>query len=292
MSEPLPITLYMPCYNAAHFLDRVLPAVLAQTYPIADFFVIDDGSTDDTAAVAARHGVRVIRQGTNRGLGVARNTGIRNAKTDYIASLDADVAPRPDWLEKLAAHMVTGKVDGVAGNLVETIKDTLADHWRDAHMQQGWGEELIAGPEFLYGANNLYRKQALIDAGYYDESCRTNGEDVSMNAKLQEQGVRLLYDPAAVCEHLRTDTTQSMCRTYWNWVFFKSDPSSDDYLDRIRKMGRRLLLRRYFREDLRKGRLRLAAFNVWMYWEWRRHAAQQLRAYRRKSAAHSRATAQ
>ena len=146
MNDPLPVTLYLPCFNAAHFLERVLPAVKAQTYPVERILVIDDGSTDETAEIARAHGVEVFSQGRNRGLGVARNTAIRLAETPYVASLDADVVPKADWLETLAASMASGRWAGVGGNLVETVHSTVADRWRVAHMQQGWGQKPVENP--------------------------------------------------------------------------------------------------------------------------------------------------
>lgn len=272
MSGSLPVTLYIPCYNSARFLDRVLPAVLRQTYPIAEVFVVDDGSTDSTREIAERHGIRVLRHAVNRGLGAARNTGVRTATTEYIACLDSDVVPRPDWLEHLAANFIAGEFVGACGNLAETVAITLADRWRDAHMQQGWGDERVENPPFLFGNNGLYRRQAIVDAGLYDESCRTNGEDVTMSAKLRRNHARLLYDPSAVCEHLRQDSLRSICRTYWNYLFHDQNAANKGYLRFTRRSGRHVLLKRFRRSDLKALRFDLAALDTWMYWEWRVHA--------------------
>jgi len=272
LSERLPVTLYSPCFNSARFLDRVLPAVLRQSYPIAEVLVIDDGSTDRTAEIAERHGVRVVRKDVNQGLGAARNTGVRAASTDFIACVDSDVVPRPDWLERLAANLTTGRYDGACGNLIETVEITLADRWRHAHMQQGWGEERIEDPPFLFGNNGLYRRQAIIDAGLYDESRRTNGEDVALSGNLKRNRARLLYDPGAVCEHLRQDSVRSICRTYWNYLFPDQDPKTKGFLRFTRKSGRNVLLRRFRRSDLKALKFDLAALDTLMYWEWRIHA--------------------
>jgi glycosyltransferase involved in cell wall biosynthesis len=268
----LPITLYIPCYNAGRFLDRVLPAVRRQTCPIAEILVVDDGSTDETAAIARRHGVRVARHETNRGIGAARNTGVREARTDFVACLDADVVPRPDWLEVLGSNLAAGRFDGACGNLLETVDRTLADRWRRLHMQQGWGDERDENPDFLFGNNGLYRRQALLDAGLYDESCRTNGEDVTLCANLKRNAARLVYDPRAVCEHLREDTMRSICRTYWNYHFFDQDGAGNGFLRHTRKRARHVLLKGFRREDLAAGRYRLACLDTFMYWEWRLRA--------------------
>lgn len=272
MSDPLPVTLYIPCFNSARFLDRVLPAVLRQSYPIAEVLIVDDGSTDATGEISERYGVRVIRHEVNRGLGAARNTGVRAAATAYIACLDSDVVPRPDWLERLAANLAIDRCDGACGNLIETVNITLADRWRHAHMQQGWGDEQVEDPPFLFGNNGLYRRQVILDAGLYDEARRTNGEDVALSANLKRNNARLLYDPSAICEHLRQDSVRSICRTYWNYLFPDQDPRNKGFLRFTRKSGRNVLLRRFRRQDLKAFRLDLAALDTWMYWEWRAHA--------------------
>src|SRR5438046_2433118 len=77
-------------YNHAAFLGPAIESALAQTEPAAAVLVVDDGSTDDSASVAAKHpGVRVIRQ-SNRGLAAARNAGLREHTTDKLIFLDAD----------------------------------------------------------------------------------------------------------------------------------------------------------------------------------------------------------
>lgn len=90
MPEPT-VSVVIPCYNASPFLRETLDSVLAQTYPAAEVLVIDDGSTDDSAAIAESYGppVRVIRQ-ENQGESVARNRGIDEAAGDWVAFLDAD----------------------------------------------------------------------------------------------------------------------------------------------------------------------------------------------------------
>jgi glycosyltransferase involved in cell wall biosynthesis len=81
----------IPAYNAARTLDEAIQSVLAQTVAASDILVIDDGSTDDTADIAARYGgtVRVIRQ-VNAGVAAATTVGFRNVSAPFVAGLDAD----------------------------------------------------------------------------------------------------------------------------------------------------------------------------------------------------------
>lgn len=269
MEQILPITLYIPCYNAEPFLDRVLPAVKVQTYPIARTFIVDDGSTDRTAEIAEHHGIEIVRHDVNRGLGAARNTALHAADTEYVACLDADVVPHPDWLERLVPNLRDADFVGASGKLHETVLDTVADRWRDAHMRQSWGDERLEEPDFLYGNNGLYRKDALVGAGLYDEACRTNGEDVTMTAQLREQRKRVVYDPTAECDHLRFDDTPSICRTFWNWHFYDQDWSDPISLRNVRVRAKRHLTRAFLPEDWKARRYELVALDLYMYVNWR-----------------------
>src|SRR6266516_314678 len=83
------VSVVIPCYNQGRFLREAIESVRRQTYPQVEIVVVDDGSTDDTAAVAASVGVRCIRQ-ENRGLSGARNRGLTESTGDYLVFLDAD----------------------------------------------------------------------------------------------------------------------------------------------------------------------------------------------------------
>ena len=105
------VSVVIPCYNGAAFLREALDSVLAQTRPPLEVIVVDDGSTDDSAAIAESYGppVRVIRQ-ENQGESVARNRGIDEARGDWIAFLDADDVWKP---EKLARQLAAVEPDVV-----------------------------------------------------------------------------------------------------------------------------------------------------------------------------------
>jgi glycosyltransferase involved in cell wall biosynthesis len=97
------VSVVIPAYNVQRFIRQALDSVLAQSYQDFEVLVIDDGSTDGTAEIAAEYGepVRVLRQ-ENAGPSAARNHGVREARGDFVAFLDADDLWRP---EKLAEQM-------------------------------------------------------------------------------------------------------------------------------------------------------------------------------------------
>ena len=111
--EKLTVSAIICCYNGSSFLAQTLDSLLGQTSRPEEIIVIDDGSTDDSAAIAQRYGppVRVIRQ-ANQGLPASRNGGIQAARGDYLLFIDADDLLHPTALELLrgAASKVPGSV--------------------------------------------------------------------------------------------------------------------------------------------------------------------------------------
>jgi len=94
MSRPL-VSVAIPCFNQARFLNDAIASVRLQRYAPVEVVVVDDGSTDGSAQVAAAAGVRLTRQG-NAGLSSARNAGLEMARGEFIVFLDADDELLPD----------------------------------------------------------------------------------------------------------------------------------------------------------------------------------------------------
>src|SRR5437867_5651771 len=93
------VSIIIPCYNQAQFLREAIQSALAQTYPHREIFIVDDGSTDNTAEVTAGYrDVRYIRQ-ENSGVSTARNTGLKQSRGEYLVFLDSDDRLLPAALE-------------------------------------------------------------------------------------------------------------------------------------------------------------------------------------------------
>ena len=113
MNRNAPVTVIVPAYNAAPFLQVTLQSLQQQTVQPTQVILVDDGSTDDTAAIAERHGATVIRQ-KQRGPGAARNRGLAEATTEFVAFLDADDWYVPDKLERCVTTLTDLNAASVA----------------------------------------------------------------------------------------------------------------------------------------------------------------------------------
>jgi GT2 family glycosyltransferase len=214
------VSLYVPCFNVERFIQPCLEALMKQTHMPDEIIIVDDGSSDRTIEIVSQHPVKIVRHGKNRGLGAARNTGIRASAHGLVASLDADCVANPNWLKNLLAYLEDDRVAGVGGMLIERNTVKLPDRWRMLHMRQHWGDTRQVNPPFLFGNNNLFKKAVLEEAGLYNEKLTTNFEDVAMSHAIARLGYRLVYEPSATVEHLRTDTLSSVIRANWKWRFF------------------------------------------------------------------------
>ena len=101
------ISIITPAYNAASHLEAALNSVLAQTWSDWEWVIVNDGSTDGTAAfldALDEPRIRVVHQ-ANGGVSAARNVGLDLARGDYVTFLDADDVLPPDALEQRAAFL-------------------------------------------------------------------------------------------------------------------------------------------------------------------------------------------
>jgi len=162
------VAAVIPVYNGAAFVADAIESVLAQTHPVAECIVVDDGSTDATAEVVARFGppVRLIRQ-ANSGVSAARNRGVAATGTRYVAFLDADDAWAPEKLERQLAAAADLDRPGLVMCDLEQFGEGGADLGRVA-MRPGPGTlrdmVLFEGVETVSCSSTALLERALFDA--------------------------------------------------------------------------------------------------------------------------------
>jgi glycosyltransferase involved in cell wall biosynthesis len=175
------VSVVIPAYNRAGSLSRAVQSVMDQTCRDLEVLVVDDGSTDGTpqvaAGLAAGDGrIRCHRHESNRGAQAARNTGIRQARGEWVAFLDSDDELLPDSLEARLAVARSEGVDVVHsdGYVVDAATGARTPH----------GEPPISGQVFkallrrwgVFYQSLLVRKAALKQIGLLDESIVSHQE--------------------------------------------------------------------------------------------------------------------
>ena len=102
------VSVVIPAYNRARYLQTAIDSVLAQSFGDFELIVVDDGSTDETPAIVRRQTdprVRLVSQPTRTGIAPARNRGLDSARGEYVAALDSDDYAYPQRLERQVAHL-------------------------------------------------------------------------------------------------------------------------------------------------------------------------------------------
>jgi len=244
------ISIVVPCHNAESFLRETLDSALHQTCPPREVIVVDDGSTDDSAAIAQSYGppVRVVRQ-SNQGAARARHVGVDSARGDLIAFLDAgDVAP-PIRLEVLSNAMVahprcvlafglgwnrsrpmparspiTGDVlDGSMTVLDKPLEWLLARAWPMASKMnvmasRGVAHSCTRGRSFFRAANDYDFQIRAAQRGPFVHVAAVTGEFV-----IRENGITDRYGPhrqmayalCSACEAFRDTAKTTEMRRIW-----------------------------------------------------------------------------
>ncbi len=205
------ISVVVCSYNGARTIRDALEGLRRLDYPNYDVIVVDDGSTDDTAAIASQYDVRLIRT-ANRGLSSARNTGLAAATGEIVAYLDDDAYPDPHWLTFLAATFLRTSHAGVGGpNIAPAGDGSIAECV--ARAPGGPVHVLITDreAEHIPGCNMAFRTACLEAVGGFDPRFRTAGDDVDLCWRLQDRGWTLGFHPAAMVWHHRRNSVW----TYW-----------------------------------------------------------------------------
>jgi glycosyltransferase involved in cell wall biosynthesis len=189
---PASISVVIPARDAAGTLGRTIASVLSQTLAPPAVLVVDDGSTDDTAAVAGsvQADVRVLA-GEGRGVAAARNLGMRTATTDYVALLDADDCWQP-WLLEEAAAAIAASPDAVAVFLAAAVEDDSGRPIGAHPLPDGdiVYADLVTGRVVPTTSASVVRRESALALGGFAEDleCAAGVEDLDLWFRLAAAG--------------------------------------------------------------------------------------------------------
>ena len=202
--EPL-VTVLLPAFNEGKVIEASIRSLLAGEYTNVEILVIDDGSTDDTHAVAQRIAlveprVRCIRK-TNGGKASAANLGISVAKGEILVAVDADTVVAPDAIRRMVAHFADPRVDAVCGNVeVGNVCSLLTTFQAIEYVtSQNFDRRAFATLNCIGvvpGALGAWRRAAVLAAGGYSHD--TLVEDADLTLSVLARGGRITYEPRAI----------------------------------------------------------------------------------------------
>lgn len=183
------VSVIVPSYNTALYVPQAIESILAQTYQNLEIHVVDDGSTDNTREVMRQYAdnPRVIyHHQQNRGESGARNTGIRAAKGELIALLDADDLWMPRKLEvHVPCFQDRPKVGVVYTNTMQVDANNNEIPTYRTARHNGRITEKLFGENFVTGSTSMFRRECFDDE-MYDETFKTCADyDLSLRLSVK-----------------------------------------------------------------------------------------------------------
>lgn len=206
------ISVVVSSFNGEGTLRECLDGLCALDYPDFEVIVVNDGSTDQTAAIAAGYPVRLITT-ENQGLSSARNTGLNAATGEIVAYIDDDAYPDPHWLQYLAHTFMEDDWAAVGGpNLAPPDDGLVADCI--ANSPGGPVHVLISDreAEHIPGCNMAFRRSALAEVGGFDPQFRVAGDDVDLCWRFNAHDFKIGFSPAALVWHHRRSSIRGYLR--------------------------------------------------------------------------------
>ncbi len=231
------VSVIITCYNEEKNILECLNTIVKQTYPEDKYEIIvaDGGSKDKTQFIVkdlmkTNRNINLVVE-SKKGTAAGRNAGIKAAKYDYIAFIDADCEAPQNWLETLVeqfenVQLTDKKVIAVggtnippenAGSFLQAIGIALDSYVGSFGSVQGRQFKKPMNVSSLSNLNVLYDKQKIIDVGYYDESLVSEAEDADINFRLISAGNRFLFIPYSFVWHKMRPTPKTWLKNMFRY---------------------------------------------------------------------------
>jgi poly-beta-1,6 N-acetyl-D-glucosamine synthase len=222
-----PVSVLIPAYNEGMVIQDAIRSVLRLDYPRLEILVIDDGSTDDTAAKAAalegRHGKAVVRviSKSNAGKAAALNTGIALARYPFVCCIDGDSTLAQGSLRATMRHFRDPRVAAVAGNVKVENRRNIWSRLQALEYIEGLNmprraQGFLRAVNIIPGPIGVFRREVLRQLGGYDSD--TFAEDADLTLKILTHGYRIEYAPDAVAWTEAPETLMGLLRQRYRWT--------------------------------------------------------------------------
>ena len=220
------VSAIVPCHNEEMVVVASVEALLASDYARFEVLVVDDGSTDATAAAAraAFAGDARVRVFTkpNGGKAAALEFGIERALGEIVIGMDADTLFRADAIGKLVRHFADPRVGAVAGNAKVGNRVNLLTRWQALEYITNQNLDrrafdLLNCITVVPGAIGAWRRDLVIEAGGFTDD--TLAEDADLTLRVLRLGYRIAYEDDAVAFTEAPDTVLGLAKQRHRWVF-------------------------------------------------------------------------
>jgi glycosyltransferase involved in cell wall biosynthesis len=173
------VSIIVPCYNHASFINETLQSVVDQTYTNWECIIVNDGSIDKTEIIAKewcnKDGRFSYIYQENEGPSSARNNGIKKCKGEFILPLDADDYITSDFIEKLVPELLNDKSLGIVSCYTKFFADNIKKTTFNLKPEGDDWRNLLYVNQLI--STSLYRKECWEEVGGYDETMTNGFED-------------------------------------------------------------------------------------------------------------------
>jgi len=225
-SFPL-VTVIIPAFNESKNIEVSLKSVLAIDYPNMEIFLMDDGSTDGTADIAAPYagvhpnGTVTIVSDRNKGKPAVLNRGVALSTGEFILCMDADAVLAPNVIRLMLPHFMDPKVGAVAGNIKVSNRDNMLCRLQALEYVAGQNTVRRAQSFFdivnvIPGTLGVFRRSAMLEAGGYDHD--TFAEDTDLTIKLLDLGWKVQCAPDAFAWTESPEDVTGIMRQRYRWT--------------------------------------------------------------------------
>ncbi len=225
-AEPFmpPVSIVIPAFNEAVGIERAVESLAASDYPDFEVIVVDDGSTDGTAALVERLGlpqVAVVRQ-KNAGKPAALNRGLAAARHDVVVMVDADTVFETHTLDRLVRPLSDPGVGAVSGNTKVGNRRGVLGSWQHIEYVMGFNldrrlYDLLECMPTVPGAIGAFRRRALDEVGGISEA--TLAEDTDVTIALGRAGWRVVYAEDARAWTEAPSSLAALWRQRYRWCY-------------------------------------------------------------------------
>ena len=215
------LTVLVPAYNEAESVGDTVRSLFEQTHPPARILVIDDCSTDDTAAVAEAAGAEVVRPPQNTGSKAGAQTfALPMVDTDFVMAVDADTVLAPDAVEKLLVAFEDPEVAAACGFVLPQRVQTIWERGRYIEYMLAFSffkrvQDHFRKPLISSGCFSIYRTDELRSAGAW--STRTMAEDMDLTWTMYAKGYKVRFFPDAVSYPLEPHNMNFLGKQLKRW---------------------------------------------------------------------------
>lgn len=226
------VSVVIPAYNASKTIGQCLQALDQQSYPKDQFevIVVDDGSTDNTAAIIKKFAVQYIHQ-ENQGPATARNKGAATACGALLLFTDSDCIPTGEWVAEMVAPFDNPQVMAVKGGYLSRQRQLVA-RFVQIEFEERFALLEKAGKTDMIDTYSAGYRRHIFDSlhGFDIRFPVANNEDTELSYRMANEGFMMVFAPQAVVYHLGHPDSLlryarlKFSRGYWRMVVYKKFP--------------------------------------------------------------------